>query len=92
MGIIALADIHYIMIKANHHYPQKGHSNSLDAFVASKFSEGATCSNVNINNNDAAVNLLWFEVFPIINGDSNQLRELLMHFGVDEEGMSPLCQ
>eukprot|EP00957_Ditylum_brightwellii_P081968 6233370-Ditylum_brightwellii.AAC.1 len=75
------------------HDPKKGYGSSFNAFVESNVPKGATGGKVDINNNNAAaVDLLWVEVCPIINGVSNQMRELLMRFGVDNKGISPFCR
>lgn len=74
--------------------PKRGYAASFATFVeAAQAAPGVTGGPVNVmSSSDAAVNLLWEEVKPIINAVSEKMNSLLGRFGVSQDAQSCLCR
>ena len=75
--------------------PQKGYAATFDSFVevGRVASVGEPGGPVDVNMTDeAAVDLLWNEIGPIINAATTKMTSLLRRFGVKPAAMSPFCR
>ena len=74
--------------------PKRGYAASFATFVeAAQAAPGVTGGPVNVtSSSDAAVDLLWEEVKPIINAVSEKMNSLLGRFGVSQDARSCLCR